>query len=357
MADRRMTWIDSLKGVAILGVVMIHSGGAAMPSLLGRVGNIGKNGVQLFFLLSAYLSFKSYARYICKVDNTKKSNVIWVANKLIRLLPMYYLALIVYGIYFSFIGENYVSIGNIFAHVTFIFGFFPRYCNSLIGVEWYLGTLIIFYLLVPFLYKLINSLEKSLMWVILGGIICCAVNLMSDKLTNIYCNTYDYISYFGTFWIFVQLPVLLLGIMMYHLLESDILKQVKYKKYMSYVLLIFAVCMMMGMILERNKILGYSNEMLFGICFFSCAISQYLHKSFFIDNSLLRFLGKYSYPVYLFHILIIKLYKRYVPIIVDNLVVDWIILYIGTIIFTLLLSAVLTKFIDEPIVKVLQRRI
>ena len=211
-----------------------------MPSILGKIGHIGKNGVQLFFLLSAYLTFKSYAHYICEVDNTIKNNVIWFMNKLIRLLPMYYLVLIICGVYFSFTDENYLSIGNVLTHITFTFGFFPRYCNTIIGVEWYIGTLVIFYMFLPFLFKLISSFEKSLMWVILGGYICYTLSFMGEKLIEVLGrgNDYDYVSYFGRFWIVKQLPILLLGIMMYYLFESKILNQIKYKKFIALSILV-----------------------------------------------------------------------------------------------------------------------
>ena len=52
MKPERLKWIDALKGIAICGVVMIHSGGSNMPSYLGAIGAVGKNGVQLFFLIS-----------------------------------------------------------------------------------------------------------------------------------------------------------------------------------------------------------------------------------------------------------------------------------------------------------------
>lgn len=45
----RVCWIDAMKGIAILGVVLIHSGaGDILPSVLGKIASIGNRGVQIF---------------------------------------------------------------------------------------------------------------------------------------------------------------------------------------------------------------------------------------------------------------------------------------------------------------------
>ena len=59
MEKPKMTWIDSLKGIAICGIVMVHSDTLGLPWLLEKIGDAGKCGVQLFFLLSSYLTFVS----------------------------------------------------------------------------------------------------------------------------------------------------------------------------------------------------------------------------------------------------------------------------------------------------------
>lgn len=63
MEKSRTTWIDSLKGIAICGIVMVHNSASSLPGLFGKIENTGKNGVQLFFLLSAYLTFVSLERF------------------------------------------------------------------------------------------------------------------------------------------------------------------------------------------------------------------------------------------------------------------------------------------------------
>lgn len=65
----RITWIDSLKGIAILGVIMIHCGGSHLPDPLGIVGRFGGAGVELFFVISAFLSYQSLEKVSAKGKN------------------------------------------------------------------------------------------------------------------------------------------------------------------------------------------------------------------------------------------------------------------------------------------------
>ena len=133
--NTRNNWIDGMKGIAIIGVVMIHSGG----TILGPVGALGQYGVQIFFLISSYLCFVSMDRAF-KHRMDIRTVLWWILRKFIRLIPLYYLSIILYvcwgneGIWLGC--ENGITMWNVLSHFTFTHGFFPHYVNSIIGVEW-----------------------------------------------------------------------------------------------------------------------------------------------------------------------------------------------------------------------------
>lgn len=166
MDNGRLVYLDGLKGLAILLVVIIHTGASSLPSLWGDIGDFGKYGVQLFFIISTCLSLKSYEK---KNGSISK----WILLRLLRLSPIYYLALFVY--YFTYGGvetflgpDANVSFLNILAHMLFVHGFFPNYINSIIGVEWYIGTLVVVYMCIPIIFKLVSDKEKSLSFVFIS---------------------------------------------------------------------------------------------------------------------------------------------------------------------------------------------
>ncbi len=354
----RETWIDALKGIAICGIIMIHSGGAGMPSILGKIGNIGKNGVQLFFVLSAYLSFLSFEHNVSKNGEQIKCTIKWVLKKFVRLIPLYYLSLFVYGVFVGgntyWLGnEGHIRVGNVLSHITLTHGFFPHYVNSVIGVEWYLGVLGVFYVIMPLLYKCINSFEKSIIWFCISGFVCLGISLVTIRfIIPGMVDSYIYENYFGTFWFIMQFPVLILGIMLFYIFKSNILDRIKNsRRLLSYTLLIFALCMVGGMALERNLLLGLSSFTLFGMWFVLLALSQKISSCLLIDNKLFAFLGRYSYPIYLFHCALIWIYGMYMPDLTDNYVINWVIEFALIIIASSILAVLLDRFFDIPIVR------
>lgn len=318
MTSEKLNWLDALKGIAICGVVMVHSGGSNLPSYLGNIGAAGKNGVQLFFLISSFLAFASYKN---KNQETKR----WICYKIIKLIPLYYIsvaiAVLFGGAGTHWLAEDRVTVENIAAHLLLLHGFFPYYVDSIIGVEWYLGALVILYMLIPILCKKICTLEKSIIYFIWSTFICRLIIYICSQVTQDFSYGYIYNAYFNTFCFIAQFPVMLLGIIFYYI--KGLGKKLNNKPVFANTLLLLSLVMIGGMIVNKNKILGMSEYTLFGIGFLILVFSQSVRSTFFIDNNLFRLLGKNSYPIYLFHYFIIKLYERYVPDPFENLVVSW----------------------------------
>lgn len=357
--EKRDTYIDALKGIAICGVIMVHSsnGNEQLPLLLQGVAVIGKFGTQLFLLILALLSFKSYEHYFVNKNNSVENNVRWLIKKFIKLIPLYYVSLAIGmlqgGASYWLGNEGHITVWNIFAHLFFLHGLFPHYANSIIGIEWYLGVLGIFYIATPFLFRKINSLEKSIMWFVIAVIICYIFNnLCLDKVPIV--DSYIYTSYISTFCFSAQFPVMLLGVVLYFILKS--LNNIKKRKMLSYVLLLLSVGLTGGIALVYrnifgmgdlyNKIYWLTSSTLFGMCFFVLVFSQSLNSCFIIDNIVFRFLGQYSYPVYLFHCYLIGIYRQYILFdLVDNSVLCWVIEYIIIIIISLIVAILITKIL------------
>lgn len=358
MKKTRMTWIDSLKGIAICGIVMVHSDTSGLPWLIEKIGNAGKCGVQLFFLLSAYLSFVSLEHFFngktASQTHSFRHLISWWAGKFIRLIPLYYLALLIYALFLGgssyWLGtQGHITIGNVLAHLFFLHGLFPHYADSIIGVEWYLGTLAIFYLLAPYLYKIINSLEKSVACFLLSTFLCRILSHFVYRIFPEGEDSYIYSAYAGTFNFFAQFPVLIAGIMLYFLFQSRMLEKISKPKIISYILLLFAMVMIAGQALGQNSIFLISSETLYGLWFFLIAISQKICPLILTDNKLWRILGKYSYPIYLFHFFIFSIYDKINVPSTGHILLDWGIKYAVALLCSFMVSVTLTKGFDEPV--------
>ena len=215
---KREQWIDALKGIGILGIILTHCGTKYLDGIFYSIATCASNGVELFLLISAYLSFESYSK--CFIG--KKWDVIRGLGKCwIRIIPMYYFALLIIGIAtggseFWLGTEEKIHFGNALMHIFLLHGLVPHYANSIIGLEWYIGVLAIMYLLVPIIYRICDSLGKSVF-------VFCVVSIVSYKvdnsILNYVANREDvaiYWNYFDRFWILAQLPVILLGVILFH---------------------------------------------------------------------------------------------------------------------------------------------
>ena len=360
---KRITWIDSLKGIAILAVVMIHSGAGSLPSFLGKIGNIGKNGVQLFFLISTFLAFQSYNKYIKKEKNIDYRTILkWFKQKIIKLIPLYYLALILSflitgGSSFWLGREGHITVLNLLSHIFFIHGFFPHYVDSIITVEWYLSILIFIYLIIPFLHKYINNLSKAISSFIIITVACEIIKMILSRVLLFNYDVNIYNSFVYDFLFINHLPVILLGIILYYTFDRFKFDRVENKKILSYSLLFISGLLVLAEAFSLNGLLFFSDKTRFGIFFFVIIISQKIYNTKIIDNIIFNYIGRYTYSIYLFHKLIIYLYDKYFSININNHVtVSWLIKYIIVVSISLLLSIILDKFFDKPISKYINKK-
>lgn len=93
-------WIDSVKGWAILLIMCIHlenwTGLFENNSLILKIIHKGTFGVELTYLVNAFLLAYKYA-------NKQRTTIQWgggvLLNSIIRILPMYFLALGIFVAY------------------------------------------------------------------------------------------------------------------------------------------------------------------------------------------------------------------------------------------------------------------
>lgn len=225
----------------------------------------------------------------------------------------------------------------------------PHYINSIIGGEWYLGTLVIFYMIAPLLYKYINTLERAF-YSFIGSVALSCLNVIISQVGVPVQDSNIYFAYIRSFSLFSQLPVIMIGVILFFLFHKcAILDKVENKKFFSYSILCLSILMLVGELYEKNSLIILSTAARYGIWFGGVIISQMIWQSGIINNIVFQKLGKNSYPIYLFHILLITCYNKFIIFDFGDGIINWAVKYMVVLIFSYLISILASRCIDKPI--------
>ena len=169
----RIQFIDSLRGVAALLVLIPHSAGimvsAETPYFVEKIwvmaGNIGHRGVEIFFVISGFV-------IACSVQGKRVSLGFFgnfVLRRFIRLDPPYWAAMVMMIVIlmiknrFGSIHHDLPSLDQIIAHLFYLQAFLGY--EQIIVIFWTLCLEIQFYLIYCFilylLYKLVPAERKN----------------------------------------------------------------------------------------------------------------------------------------------------------------------------------------------------
>ncbi|NDW08104.1 acyltransferase [Dysgonomonas sp. 520] len=293
LEPKKYEYIDSLRGIAILMVLLIHNGGYGsslhdISPLLDKIRLAGRYGVQLFFLVSAYTLMLSHqSRY---VENKSTRN--FFIRRLFRIVPIYYIALVIYAFDSFLIASNYdvvvnfkeISLPDIIRNLFFLNNFYINMPFYVPG-GWSIVAEITFYLLLPVIYKYITNLNKAL----LLFIVSVAISLVFSVLViNIYPNTNTLFISFPT-----QFPVFILGIVLFFIVSQ---KNISVNKWLI-VALVIGTPIYIYFIPTENVSDCLRASLILFLFFYIVHKKQYR----VVVNPFLSFVGKISFSMYLIH--------------------------------------------------------
>ncbi len=347
-------WIHSFKGIAILGIILIHFGCHDIDNKVFFLFTYcGAKGVQIFLLISSYLVFLSLNKNNIQ---TIRQAFNWILRKFLRLMPLYYFALIIHLLVLGF-GDRYwlgsipsISITNIVSHLLFLHGLNPYYFNSIISVEWYLGVLAFLYLLAPLLHKLIKNLKSAVCFFLVSLILCNYITRLQGL--QVIQDSYIWDYYIENYNFIVQLPVILFGVVLYFLFQHPIITELKGNKAFSCFLLLFSLFVIYRL-LRGSTFYGFAPYGLWAMALGGIIASQVIYPTKIICNKFFDFIGKYSYGIYLFHYLLIM---KLPAIPIGNIYLSWIVNYATILTLSLLLSIILNYCIEKPFMKLINKK-
>lgn len=349
MPAKRFYYIDVLKGLAILGVIMVHFNAKWIcpSSVLSSLSAIGARCPQLFFLISAFLTWGSI--------NKKQMNMRdFYVSRFYRLAPVYYLALIIGLI----VLRPELGVVNILSHFFFLNALTPDWANSILHVDWYIGDLALFYFITPFLMRTIKDLNSSM--------VAFGISLVLSMGFTVFVSCYSGLEliensnvemFVHTYCILNQLPAMILGIVAYYLIKKDQDGAERVNKIL-WAFILFAILFTLAfVVIGLNKRL-VTSSVVAGLWFFILFILNYytekrLYKTGIIPIRILKpinSLGVHSYGVYCFHVIVIFA----IGLVLREYQVDsismWIMLFVLVCSLSYLIGLLVEKIMDKIIV-------
>ena len=328
-SQKRLFELDALRGLAAIFVVLYHYTTRYDQLYSHEKQNYfqfsyGHYGVQLFFIISGFVIFMT----IHKSNDIKN----FLFKRFIRLYPAYIVSVIVtYTITSLFMfGDQKISIINALINLSMLQGFFG--VPHIDGVYWSLQIELIFYAIVTLLLflNLIKRIVSTLFyWIIISYIISIA-NLLSDSIVIKILYNYLIVQYSHLF---------IAGITFYLLKYS---REIKSELIVS----ILFLCL----IYEYSFFDFTSN--VFTSLFFIIFYLLIKGKLKFLNTKVLMFLGSISYSLYLVHQNIGYVIINYLEL--NNLKNE--IYLIIPITFSILLSSILTYYVEKPVLKAISRK-
>ncbi|MEH6535189.1 MAG: acyltransferase [Psychroserpens sp.] len=297
--------LDGLRGIAVLLVLLSHSSNTKI--FIHKTFDfhaVGKVGVYLFFVLSAYL----LDRQIALAFMTKKSSIGYWKNyflrRFLRIYPLFVIALILHGLL------NLAGIKTVIDRIIDI----PLHMALLRGesIFWSIPVEFKYYLISPLIMWFCN---KFLKW---NAVKLFFVFILLI-LTSIAIEVVFELPLVSTFKYF---PIFLIGTMIsiYELLFKNYFKNNIEPKLFSITGLIAFALILITIPFYFEKISGFKVNFhspifyfpyafLWGIILLSAKYGKGIIK-YVLELKFLRFIGVISFSLYLFHMLVLNYVKQ-----------------------------------------------
>ena len=302
--------IESLRGVAALGVLVHHVALFPPPHFIGpnwanTLADALSYGVSLFFVISAFTLMHSWHS-----RRSETSSLIpFYLRRLFRIAPLYFVWL-AGRLVVDFSAGTIHSNEEIALSASFLFNFFPGHETGIVWNSWTIGLEVFFYLVFPLLAAFTTSFTRA---ICLLGASLAAWLLLKTGLAHLQSVDPIYGSFYR-FSIFRHLPAFMMGIVTYHFYERYAHRLQNPAKWGSVFLLIAACLESSIFVIDHGKYPDCALIVLTLACA-SLLIGLLFFPIRMLVNRALGFCGQCSYSIYLNHaaviFLLIPWYQRF----------------------------------------------
>ncbi|MEX5626055.1 acyltransferase family protein [Pseudomonas marginalis] len=299
-------YIDAIRGLAIILVVMTHASQYVKPlsDLLQRIMSEGARGVQLFYVASAVTLCMSWA---ARKSHEQNPILNFYIRRFFRIAPMFYLAIIGYLIINGFAATYWAPNGIEwwFVPVTalFLHGLHPETINSVVPGGWSIAVEMTFYLVFPFLMRF-----RKAYW-FLGILLICVLLQRLNSYVSVRIFPYpaeqEYMAVnFSALNFISQAPVFLMGVFAYLFLTKI---RVSDSKMLIVGGLLFCFLSIKFWTLSYKPV---SHDVYAGAMFAVLFVLVAYYPVRVLVNRFMIGLGKLSFSIYLTHFAVLTVFSK-----------------------------------------------
>lgn len=357
--------IDIIRAVAVLMVVLYHIyaiTGLSTNNIILKPFLIygGIVGVSVFFTLSGFGIYNSL-----KNQEERKEKFVYhkyLGKRFSRLAPQYYFSLIFLLLFTS--NAIYLSMDHfltIFSHIFFFHNLYYTMAGAISGVCWTLGVTFQFYLIAPYLYKLLE--KKPKLTLISSFVISIALKyfifhfiLAPSGIDNVFL----YSNYGNQ--VFTAIQLFIVGMFV-----AKKLRETKEKRSNQILNVMGTIISIIGLyailrLIDITNIPYLENTGVYSDCtmayiwhnllaIFLGLLIYFVGKLKINYNSIiskiLLFISDYEYGIYIWHLIIIENLKNNAPYIQNLINTSPVLTYIILTILSIVMGYIMTNLIDK----------
>ncbi len=340
-ATARFGYLDALRGIAIVGVMFVHS--MEVVGVQGSVASLastGVRGVQLFYMVSAFTLLLS-------MDGRKAESrplLNFYVRRFFRIAPLFYLVLFLTWMTRVLLPQRMDASAPIdyLLGLLFLFGFKMSAINTVVGGGWSVAVETTFYAVLPLLRKVVRGV-RSAAWVYVVSMLI--VTPLSYWLARPVHS--DQWAYFELLWFPIELPIFLLGMLLFYVHRLG--RPTPVKVWSACALAAGVALIGMNHLLAVPVALGRLPLDGVGIALLFLAIVW--HPWAMLVNRATVLLGKISYSLYLLHVVVIRMggwaFQRYVLGSASSTAAA--LLYFGVLLIVAIPVSLLSyRFVEQP---------
>jgi len=346
---QRISYLDSLRGIAALMVVFYHFLGWKYPDkLIIKISNFvfnGSDAVSFFFVLSGLVLSYPYLQLNRPLDIGK-----FYINRIFRLYPAFWIALILVVLYVNRFGISAAPLATLFnlfisnKHGVWEEALLIRGRSGFLGLGWTLTIEIVMSFFIPFLIAAVYANRRIIIWFVFSTFILSHIfsiflfPFVLGILISVFFEKINNDQFRETVWFRKRVLFLIFGIILFSIRHIDKIFPFgeKYHSITSFLNLDFFTFTAIGSFI------------------FLVYTIHFRSVQKFLMHPILLYFGKISYGIYLVHWLIVMAIFDYwdrIIVFFPNIETSFITMLILCLTTTIILATAIYYWVELPLIK------